>query len=140
MSITTRSRSLSAPVAILAVALVVLVSCSSGADEPAAGNSTPAPGPEAAAAALEEGRTVIDVRTPEEYGAGHVDGATLVDVQAATFDDDIAGLDPDASYVVYCRSGNRSAQAAQRMRDAGLDVIDGGAMTDMAEAGWKLAS
>lgn len=83
---------------------------------------------------------MIDVRTPEEYAAGHIEGAVLVDVQASTFDEDIAGLDPDATYVVYCRSGNRSAQAAQRMRDAGLDVTDGGAMTDMESAGWNRSS
>ena len=40
---------------------------------------------------------------------------------------------------MYCRSGNRSAQAASVMAGAGLDVVDGGAMTDMVEAGWPAA-
>ena len=141
MQTSSRSRSLFLPLA--ALALLFLVGCSSSPDDAAAeaevAGTGPAPGQEAAAAALEDGRTVIDVRTPEEYAAGHIEGAELVDVQASTFDDDIAGLDPDASYVVYCRSGNRSAQAAVRMREAGLDVIDGGAMSDMESAGWDPA-
>jgi len=125
---------------IIGSALLALTGCSSGADEPAASEGMPAAGAPAAAAALDEGRTVIDVRTPEEYADGHIEGAVLVDVQASTFDEDIAGLDPKASYVVYCRSGNRSAQAAGRMRSAGLDVIDGGAMADMESAGWNRAT
>lgn len=138
---THRSRSLFVPLAaVVGAALLVVTGCSDAAGEPSASEGVPAAGPEAAAAALEDGRTVIDVRTPEEYAAGHIEGAVLVDVQASTFDEDIAGLDPDATYVVYCRSGNRSAQAAQRMRDAGLDVTDGGAMTDMESAGWNRSS
>ncbi|MFN8017126.1 MAG: rhodanese-like domain-containing protein [Acidimicrobiales bacterium] len=96
----------------------------------------PAAGQEAAAAALEDGRTVIDVRTQEEYDAGHIDGATLIDLQSSTFSDEIAKLDPEGAYVVYCHSGNRSAQAAAQMQAAGLDVVDGGGIGDMQAAGW----
>jgi rhodanese-related sulfurtransferase len=59
-------------------------------------------------------RIVIDVRTPEEFDAGHVNDARLIDIQGPDFDAQIAELDPDADYVVYCRSGNRSAVAAGR--------------------------
>jgi rhodanese-related sulfurtransferase len=79
------------------------------------------------------------VRTPEEYAAGHVDGATLVNFQDPGFAAAIEELDPEVDYVVYCRSGNRSAQAATQMRAIGLDVTDGGALTDMAAAGWPTA-
>lgn len=98
-----------------------------------------APGAESAAAALEQKATVIDVRTPEEYAAGHIDDAQLINVEGPTFDDEIGALDTAATYVVYCRSGNRSATAAKRMRDAGLTVLDGGGMDVMIAAGWPTA-
>jgi rhodanese-related sulfurtransferase len=60
------------------------------------------------------------VRTPEEFAAGHLGGAVLVDIKDASFDARIAELDPSLSYVVYCRSGNRSAQAVERMKAAGF--------------------
>jgi phage shock protein E len=102
----------------------------------AEGSNAPAPGREAAGVALDADRIVIDVRTPEEFDAGHVNDARLIDIQGPDFDAQIAELDPDADYVVYCRSGNRSAVAAGEMRANGLDVLDGGAMDDMTAAGW----
>ena len=66
---------------------------------------------------------IIDVRTPEEFTAGHLDGALLVDFKNPSFDAEIAKLDPSASYIIYCRSGNRSAQAAERMRAIGITNI-----------------
>ena len=63
---------------------------------------------------------ILDVRTPEEFAAGHLDGAVLVDIKDASFDARIAELDPSLSYVVYCRSGNRSAQDVERMKAAGF--------------------
>ncbi len=135
-----------AALAAAAVGLLALGACSSDetVTEPAAAevvapDGAPAPGPASAAAALEAGATVIDVRTPEEYDEGHVEGAQLLDVQAPGFDDRIAELDPGVTYVVYCRSGNRSAQAAVRMVDAGLTVLDGGSLDDMLGAGWPAA-
>jgi rhodanese-related sulfurtransferase len=143
-STTLPRRGLVAATALLAL-LPVAAGCSSD-DETASGTpaaaeagATPAPGQEAATVALEEDRTAIDVRTPEEYAEGHVDGAANLNFQGAEFADQIAALDPDATYVVYCRSGNRSAQAAVQMRELGLDVIDGGALTDMEAAGWPTA-
>lgn len=109
-------------------------SSESSAESEATGEA--APGEEAAAAALEAERVVIDVRTPEEFDAGHVDDAQLIDIQGPDFDAQIAELDPDTEYVVYCRSGNRSAVATEEMRAIGLDVLDGGGMDDMTAAGW----
>lgn len=120
---------------VAAALALVLVGC--GDDEDGSGgSSTPAAGQEAAEAALEADRTVIDVRTPEEYAVGHVEGAELIDVQSPDFSVRIAELDTDGEYVVYCRSGNRSAAAASSMNEAGLDVWDGGGLSDMESAGW----
>lgn len=143
------------------LAVIALAACSddeSGAatDEPAAAAASPAAaasdaaasdaaapvaaGRVAAEAALAEQRTVIDVRTPEEFAAGHVDGATRIGLADPDFAAQIAELDPAVTYVVYCRSGNRSAQAATEMRAVGLDVYDGGGLDDMVTAGWPVAS
>ncbi len=77
---------------------------------------------------------IIDVRTPAEFTEGHLDGALNIDVQSADFDDQIAALDPDEDYLVYCQSGNRSAAAIDRMDDAGFtDLHDGGSLASAAE-------
>lgn len=77
---------------------------------------------------------VVDVRTPGEYAAGHLDGAVNIDFQSASFADDVADLDTDAEYVVYCQSGHRSAQAVAVMENAGLAVQDAGGIDDAAKA------
>ena len=99
-----------------------------------------APGEPSAKQAREIGATVIDVRTPEEHAEGHVEGDRLIPLASAGFGDEIAKLDRATTYVVYCRSGNRSAQAAAQMRAIGLNVLDGGAMDDMIAAGYARAS
>lgn len=72
---------------------------------------------------------ILDVRTLEEFAAGHLDGAVLVDIKDPTFDTKLAALDPSVAYVVYCRSGNRSAQAVERMKAAGFtDLTDLGSL------------
>jgi rhodanese-related sulfurtransferase len=83
----------------------------------------------AAGLAADTDITVIDVRTPEEYGGGHLDGATMVDFYADTFADEIAGLDRDGTYLIYCRSGNRSGQTSALMEQLGFEQVydlDGG--------------
>ena len=83
---------------------------------------------------------LLDVRTPEEFADGHVDGATLIDFYGADFADQLAELDRDASYVVYCRSGNRSGQTVDLMQQLGFtDVqdVEGGVLA-WADAGLSL--
>lgn len=63
---------------------------------------------------------VIDVRTPEEYAEGHIAEAILIDFYAEDFRDEIARLDREKAYFVYCRSGNRSGQAVEIMRELGF--------------------
>ena len=149
-----RSRA-SALAALPLAGMLALSACSSAAeptttapaspaiDAPTADPSAPdgaLPAGEASArAAREQGRAVIDVRTPEEFAAGHVAGAVNLNLQDPAFAEQVAALDPGAAYVVYCRSGNRSATAVAQMRAAGLDVLDGGGLQDMAAAGWPSA-
>jgi phage shock protein E len=76
---------------------------------------------------LSANTVVIDVRTPGEFAEGHLEGAINIDVQAADFDAQITELPTDGDYVVYCRSGNRSATAVTRMEGLGFDsLLDAG--------------
>ncbi len=73
--------------------------------------------------------TVLDVRTPAEFAEGHVAGAINIDVQAPEFRSTAASLDPDAPYLVHCRSGMRSKSACEILSDLGFtdlsDLPDG---------------
>jgi phage shock protein E len=91
--------------------------------------------------AAAEARILIDVRTPEEIAAGAIEGALHLDIQDPDFDARVAELPRDEAYLVYCRSGNRSAQAIERMRALGFeDLLDGGAFEDLAAAGLPTTS
>ncbi len=61
---------------------------------------------------------LIDVREPHEWAQQHIDGARLIPL--ATLPATIAQLDTSREIVVMCRSGARSANAAQQLRDAGF--------------------
>ena len=77
---------------------------------------------------------VIDVRTPEETSAGHLEGAKLFDIQDSAFMDNLATLDKSANYYVYCRSGNRSGAAIETMKANGFtgELRNGGALGNAA--------
>jgi rhodanese-related sulfurtransferase len=69
------------------------------------------------------GMQIIDVRTPEEFAIGHIEGAVNFNVEGPDFGTQIAGLDPSGTYAVYCQSGNRSVAAVQYMSDQGINGI-----------------
>lgn len=78
---------------------------------------------------------VIDVRTPGEFTSGHLEGALNFDIQGMTFMEEIATLDPDATYLVYCRSGSRAAAAVDTMKSIGIDnVTNLGSVNDALSA------
>lgn len=81
---------------------------------------------------------VIDVRTTIEYAAGHVEGALNLDVESGALESSLSSLDKQSTYVVYCRSGRRSAIAADLMRLEGFEVIDGGSLDNMVSLGWPI--
>ena len=70
---------------------------------------------------------IVDVRTPEEYKAGHIPGAINIPVES--IGDEPPAMLPatDELVMVYCRTGKRSAQAAQQLVDLGYtNVVDFG--------------
>ena len=63
---------------------------------------------------------LLDVRTPKEFQAERLQGAVMIDYNSPTFRDEIAKLDREKTYLVYCRTGNRSAGALKVMRASGF--------------------
>lgn len=88
---------------------------------------------------LGENLIVLDVRSPEEWAQdGHIEGATLIplpELKARAADE----LPRDAEIVVYCRTGNRSAQAVAYLASAGYtSVSDMGGIQDWIAAGYEV--
>ena len=90
----------------------------------------------------EAGVITLDVRTPIEFAEGHIEGARLIDFQSGNFENEISALDKNATYAVYCRSGNRSGQAVKVMQDAGFTSVFNmnGGVIDWANAGLPLVN
>lgn len=89
--------------------------------------------PGEAQTAVTGGAVLIDVRTPAEYTAGHLDAARNIDLSSPTFDADVSALERDTTYVVYCASGNRSTAAVERMTELGFTaLVNGGGFDDLA--------
>lgn len=104
--------------ALIVLGILALTGCAS------ASASTQKLEPQAFADAVSApGVVVLDVRTPEEFAAGHLPGAVNVNVEDAGFADAIATLDPNATYAVYCQSGRRSGIATSEMEQAGFTSL-----------------
>ncbi|GIV31727.1 MAG: hypothetical protein KatS3mg030_029 [Saprospiraceae bacterium] len=68
----------------------------------------------------EPGVVILDVRTPEETAQGKIEGAIELDYFDEHFADKLDSLDRNKTYLVYCRSGNRSAKASALMVQKGF--------------------
>jgi len=79
---------------------------------------------------------IIDVRTPEEFSAGHIDGAINIPVDRIEQGiQSIKGLKKDSPILVYCRSGRRSAVARAMLEKQGYQrILDGGGIDDLARS------
>src|SRR3954471_11536864 len=60
---------------------------------------------------------VLDVRTPKEFQAGHIKGATNINFQDKDFADRVAKLDKSKTYVIHCAAGGRSARACEKIKE-----------------------
>jgi rhodanese-related sulfurtransferase len=123
----------------VAIALGTLLGCA------APKGAVPPPGPSPAAPAgaaspwkvdgktaqllVRTGARLVDVRNPDEFAAGHIDGAILVPVDKLEEKAAASIGPPSTPVVVYCKSGRRSAQAAETLRRMGyVEVYDLGGM------------
>lgn len=77
---------------------------------------------------------ILDVRTDQEYRFGHLSGSINLDFRSALFADELARLDRNKPYLIYCRTGVRSGRTASFMKSLGFREI-----YDMSGgiAGWQ---
>ncbi len=79
---------------------------------------------------------LLDVRQPDEYAAGHLIGASLLNwLDTAAFKKEAVNIDKDKTIYVYCRSGRRSNEAAEYLAGQGYKVVD----MDGGILGWEKA-
>lgn len=63
---------------------------------------------------------VLDVRTKKEYKEGHIPGSVLIDFNEDNFEQELAKLDKNKTYLVHCAVGGRSARACKKMDQLGF--------------------
>jgi len=85
---------------------------------------------------------LLDIRTPAEVEAGHISGAANLDFYGPTLRDDLAALDHEKVYLIYCRSGNRTGQAYKIMDELEFErVYDlGGGIKQWIAAGYPVCA
>ena len=111
-------------VCMLGLAVVAIV-WFAAADIPREASKNPLMKPAEAFALIQKNKghpqfVVLDVRTPEEFNTGHLEGAINVNFNGSAFKEEIGRLDREKTYLVYCRTGRRSEEAVRIMRDLGF--------------------
>ncbi len=88
----------------------------------------------------QEGAFVLDVRQPDEWAAGHIEGATLIPL--GELSGRLAEVPQDRPVVVVCRSGNRSAQGRDLLLSAGYGQVTSmaGGMKDWVANGFAVVT
>lgn len=99
---------------ITLISAFLLISCGRAQDMPITDFSDDA---------LGEGAVLVDVRTPEEYAQGHLEGALNIDWFSPDFASRWEGIDKDQTIYVYCKVGGRSAKAAQKLDSLGFGHV-----------------
>ncbi|MDF2158215.1 rhodanese-like domain-containing protein [Algoriphagus sp. CAU 1675] len=72
---------------------------------------------------LQPDTVILDVRTPGEFASGKIRGARNIDIMSRDFVNQVKNLPKDKTYLIYCRSGNRSGQACEIMADLGFEKL-----------------
>jgi rhodanese-related sulfurtransferase len=66
---------------------------------------------------------ILDVRTPEEFAEGHIEDSINIDFYSETFYSELDKLDKSKSYLIYCRTANRSGQALDIMENLDFSEV-----------------
>ena len=115
------------PAVIALTAVLILTGCGSSADDKSAGDKKTyrQVSPEEAAAMMEEESDyiILDVRTQEEYETAHIPGAICIPNETIGTEDIPELPDKEQLILVYCRSGNRSKQASEKLAKQGYTNI-----------------
>ena len=72
---------------------------------------------------------LLDIRTAPEIAGSHISGAVALDFDSPTFQDNLAELEREITYLIYCRTGNRTGQTMRSMEALGFEKVfdlDGG--------------
>ena len=111
---------------IILLAALIFTGCESSADE--TGSYRQVSSAEAAAIMEEETDCIIlDVRTQEEYETAHIPGAICIPNETIGTEDITELPDKDQLILVYCRSGNRSKQASEKLAKQGyINIVEFG--------------
>lgn len=123
---------------IAATALTVIFTVGCGAQEPSSdeekiteGTVQVISGEEAKKMMDEEEVTIVDVRTKEEFLEAHIEGAVLLTLDTISEKAEEVLSDKNATYLIYCRSGSRSSQAAKELVSMGYqNIYDFGGIID----------
>ena len=112
---------------ITMLAALIFTGCGSSADDKTAGDKKTyrQVSPEEAAAMMEEESDyiILDVRTQEEYETAHIPGAICIPNETIGTEDIPELPDKEQLILVYCRSGNRSKQASEKLAKQGYTNI-----------------
>lgn len=66
---------------------------------------------------------VVDVRTSDEYQAGHIPHALQIDYYKGDFREQVSKLDSSKTYILYCRSGYRSGKSVEIFKTSGFQSV-----------------
>ena len=66
---------------------------------------------------------ILDVRTAEEFDDGHIEDAIKIDFYSETFSEELDELNKTKTYLIYCRTANRSGQAMDMMKDLNFSEV-----------------
>jgi len=84
---------------------------------------------------------IIDIRTESEYNQGYIQDAINIDYYSPNFTEQLDNLDKNMTYLIYCRSGNRSGNALNEMKKLNFNEVynlEGGIIT-WIDKGYPLA-
>ncbi|MDP6155163.1 MAG: rhodanese-like domain-containing protein [Candidatus Thermoplasmatota archaeon] len=80
---------------------------------------------------------ILDVRTSNEFGDDRLVNSINIDFYGETFRDELNKLDKNGTYIIYCRSGNRSGQTLEIMDELKfMEVYDFGSFVEWKGAGY----
>lgn len=66
---------------------------------------------------------ILDVRTPREFKSGHIEKAILLDYYSKMYTEELKRLDKTKTYLIYCRSGNRSGKTLNLIKNMGFSRV-----------------
>lgn len=72
---------------------------------------------------LQPDTIILDVRTAGEFAGGKIRGAKNIDIMSRNFSEQVKNLSKNKTYLIYCRSGNRSGQACEVMAGMGFESL-----------------